>query len=246
MSIDWLTVIAQIINFLVLIWLLKKFLYRPILNGIATREAKIAKLIDDAEQAKESAHKAEAAFKVAKSQHLNEQEDLLTQAMAQVQTEREEILKQAHQQIIHEQAQAKHLLHKEKLEFLKQLKQNALEDLLQVSKKMLTDLADEQLESAIARQLVKRMEKMMPELNQSVFPYREGEIRSRLPLTPDSQKRLLVELQNILPHIRFSFINSDQQDFGLSLHMGGVEVVWTLTSYLNELIKRYQEQHSLT
>ena len=34
MSIDWITVAAQIVNFLVLVWLLKRFLYRPILNGI--------------------------------------------------------------------------------------------------------------------------------------------------------------------------------------------------------------------
>ena len=34
MSIDWITVAAQLINFLVLVWLLKRFLYRPILNGI--------------------------------------------------------------------------------------------------------------------------------------------------------------------------------------------------------------------
>ena len=35
MSIDWITVLAQIGNFLVLVWLLKRFLYKPILKGIA-------------------------------------------------------------------------------------------------------------------------------------------------------------------------------------------------------------------
>jgi len=33
MLIDWFTVIAQVINFLILVWLLKKFLYKPILDS---------------------------------------------------------------------------------------------------------------------------------------------------------------------------------------------------------------------
>ncbi|MCL1485860.1 MAG: hypothetical protein MH208_17135 [Marinobacter sp.] len=43
MSIDWITVLAQLANFLVLVWLLKRFLYRPILDGIDAREAEITK-----------------------------------------------------------------------------------------------------------------------------------------------------------------------------------------------------------
>ena len=45
MTIDWITVAAQIANFLVLVWLLRRFLYRPILDGIDAREAEIAKLV---------------------------------------------------------------------------------------------------------------------------------------------------------------------------------------------------------
>ena len=34
MLIDWFTVAAQVVNFLILVWLLKRFLYQPILNAI--------------------------------------------------------------------------------------------------------------------------------------------------------------------------------------------------------------------
>ena len=47
MLIDWFTVGAQAINFLVLVWLLKRFLYRPVLAAIDAREKKVtAKLVD--------------------------------------------------------------------------------------------------------------------------------------------------------------------------------------------------------
>ena len=37
MLIDWFTVGAQALNFLILIWLLKRFLYRPVLAAIEAR-----------------------------------------------------------------------------------------------------------------------------------------------------------------------------------------------------------------
>jgi len=54
MLIDWFTVGAQALNFLILVWLLKHFLYQPILNAIDAREKLIAKELADAD-AKKSA-----------------------------------------------------------------------------------------------------------------------------------------------------------------------------------------------
>jgi F-type H+-transporting ATPase subunit b len=39
MLIDWFTVGAQVLNFLILVWLLKRFLYKPILDAIDARES---------------------------------------------------------------------------------------------------------------------------------------------------------------------------------------------------------------
>ena len=49
MEINWFTVIAQIVNFLILVWLLKRFLYKPVLKAIDDREQKVAAKLKDAE-----------------------------------------------------------------------------------------------------------------------------------------------------------------------------------------------------
>ena len=49
MLIDWFTVCAQAINFLILVWLLKRYLYKPVLAAIDARERKVAARIVDAE-----------------------------------------------------------------------------------------------------------------------------------------------------------------------------------------------------
>ena len=62
MEINWFTVIAQIINFLILVWLLKRFLYKPVLNAIDEREKKIAAQLSDAETKKAEAQKERDVF----------------------------------------------------------------------------------------------------------------------------------------------------------------------------------------
>ena len=42
MLIDWFTVSAQAVNFLILVWLMKRYLYQPILVAIDAREKRIA------------------------------------------------------------------------------------------------------------------------------------------------------------------------------------------------------------
>lgn len=55
MQIDWFTVLAQIANFLVLIWLLQRFLYRPISQAMARREQRIEERLAEARESREQA-----------------------------------------------------------------------------------------------------------------------------------------------------------------------------------------------
>ena len=49
MKLDWFTVAAQIGNFLLLLWLLKRFLYRPILAAMAARQQRVAAALAEAQ-----------------------------------------------------------------------------------------------------------------------------------------------------------------------------------------------------
>ena len=62
MLIDWFTVAAQALNFLILVWLMKRFLYKPILKAIDTREKLIATELADAAAKKVEAQKEHAEF----------------------------------------------------------------------------------------------------------------------------------------------------------------------------------------
>ena len=70
MLIDWFTVGAQAINFIILVWLLKRFLYKPILDAVDAREKRIATELADADAKKAEAEKERDEF-----QHKNEEFD---------------------------------------------------------------------------------------------------------------------------------------------------------------------------
>src|SRR6185503_2040773 len=95
MLIDWFTVSAQVVNFLILVWLLKRFLYKPILNAIDAREKRIAAELADADTKKADAKKERDEFL-----HKNEEFDqqraaLLNKATADANTERQRLLDEA-------------------------------------------------------------------------------------------------------------------------------------------------------
>jgi hypothetical protein len=58
MLIDWFTVGAQALNFLILVWLMKRFLYKPILHAIDAREKRIAAELADADAKKAEAKRS--------------------------------------------------------------------------------------------------------------------------------------------------------------------------------------------
>ena len=95
MLINWFTVCAQAINFLILVWLLKRFLYKPILHAIDEREKGIAAQLASAEAKTAEAQKDRDDF-----QHKNEAFDkeraaLLKKATDDASAERQRLLDEA-------------------------------------------------------------------------------------------------------------------------------------------------------
>ncbi|MGE4304954.1 MAG: F0F1 ATP synthase subunit delta [Novosphingobium sp.] len=95
MRIDWWTLGLQTINLLVLVWILSRFLFKPISQIITDRQAAAAKLLDDAQAARDSA-KAEAEKSVAAQAEVMANRDaLLKAAIAEANTQKQAILEAA-------------------------------------------------------------------------------------------------------------------------------------------------------
>ena len=95
MSIDWFTFGAQIVNFLVLVGLLRYFLYGPIVNAMQQREQKVTQRLTDAESAKIEADRERVELKQETSSLRQQREDLLAQAKEDADNERQRLIADA-------------------------------------------------------------------------------------------------------------------------------------------------------
>src|SRR5580704_2922901 len=95
MLIDWFTVGAQALNFLILVWLLKHFLYKPILNAIDAREKLIAGKLTDADAKETEAQKERDEFQKKNEEFDQQRSALLSKATDEAKAERKRLLDEA-------------------------------------------------------------------------------------------------------------------------------------------------------
>lgn len=95
MHIDWWTFALQTVNFLILVWLLQRFLYRPVLTVIGKRREEIQNLVAAADRAKSAAEERRHQLDAALADAARERDRVLTEAREQAGQERESVLNAA-------------------------------------------------------------------------------------------------------------------------------------------------------
>ena len=95
MLINWFTVLAQIINFLILVVLLKFLLYDRIIKAMDEREAKIRSRLKAAEVKEKEAEQKANAFRLKNKELEDKREAMLSQAKEEAEAHRKELTEQA-------------------------------------------------------------------------------------------------------------------------------------------------------
>ena len=98
LGIDWLKLAAQLANFLLLLYLLNRFLFKPLLARMDERSAKIAKGLEDAEVAARDRELARAEREAAVAEARKEAADMLARANKIAEDTRNEIVREAREE----------------------------------------------------------------------------------------------------------------------------------------------------
>lgn len=160
MVIDWFTVGAQALNFLILMGLLKHFLYRPILDAIDTREKRIASQIVDAKHQKAEAHKEKEAFEQKNEAFDADRAELLKRATAAADAEGQRLIAAAHKAADAVAAKRHNALKAEEQDLRASVRRRTSEDVFAVTRKLIADLADASLDASIYKLFIARLKVM--------------------------------------------------------------------------------------
>jgi len=247
MLIDWFTVGAQALNFLILVWLMKRFLYRPILKAIDTREKLIAKELADAEAKKSEAQKERDEF-----QHKNEEFDqqraaLLTKATDEAKAEGLRLLEAARQAADALSAKRQESLVSDARNLNQAISRLTQQEVFAITRKALADLATTSLEERMGEVFDRRLRALNGQaknvLGQALKINSEPAlIRSTFDL-PAAQRAAIQNALNetFSADIHLRFETSPDLVSGIELSANGQKVGWTIADYLASLQKGVSE-----
>jgi len=243
MLIDWFTVGAQALNFLILVWLMKHFLYKPILNAIGAREKLIATELADA-----AAKKAEAQKEHEEFQHKNEEFDqqratLLSKATDEAKAERERLLDEARKAADALSAKRQDSLKIEAHNLSQAISRRTQQEVFAITRKALTDLATTSLEERVGEVFTRRLREMDGKAKETLGAALKtapepAVVRSAFDLPKDQRAAIQNAVNETFSadiHLRFE-TESDLLS-GIELTANGQKVAWSIADYLASLEK---------
>ena len=122
MSIEPSTLIFALINFFILLFCLKKFLYKPLFNMLDERAATIAKNVDDAEQARDKANALKAEYEASLKEAQTKAQEIIQNANKLGEETRAEIVAKAREEAARASEKAREEINREKEQALKDLR----------------------------------------------------------------------------------------------------------------------------
>lgn len=243
MLIDWFTIGAQALNFLLLVWLMKHFLYKPILGAIDTREKAVAKELADAGATMDEANKKQAEFQAKNEKFDQARAKLLKRTADEAAEERKKLLEEARLAAEALSAKRKETLENEAANLDKTILARCREEVFAMTRKVLSDLATTSLEERMCEVFIRRLRELD---NGAKKILREAMVSGSEPACVRSTFELPTQQQTaIRKAIHDAFSTDIQVDFetspdlvsGIDFSTHGQKLAWSISDYLSSMEK---------
>jgi F-type H+-transporting ATPase subunit b len=243
MLINWFTVLAQAVNFLILVWLLKRFLFKPILRAIDEREKGIASQLAQAE-----AKVAEAQEERDDFQHKNEAFDqqrsaLLTKATDEAKVERQRLLDEARKDADALRAKRQAVLQSEQRNLSQDIIRLTQKQVFAITRKTLADLANTSLEERMGDVLVGRVRALTGAAKEQLATAFKTSnhtvsVHSAFDLPPAQKSAIESAVKDTFaPDAHVQFETAPKLVSGIELSTNGQKLAWSISDYLAAMAK---------
>jgi len=232
MLIDWFTVAAQAVNFLILVWILKRVLYGPILNAMAERRRRVVAELDNARHSREVAE-GDAEEVRRKLEELDRAgETLLAEARRDAEQWKGEALAAMRAEMEERREQWLKALSRERTVISDRVRQRIGEQVVRLSEKVLRDLAGDDLEARSLMDFVSRLAGTDPKVRLSG----DVVVRTGFPLSKSVLERLETSIREHFPDcLEIAASRDESLGFGIVMIVGDNKWEWNLASYLDDV-----------
>ena len=241
MLINWFTVIAQIVNFLILVVLLKYLLYNRIIKAMDEREGKIQLHLKEAEE-KEQAAEQEAQSLREKNRDFDEKREyMLAQAKKEADARRKELIQEARQAATNLRLVWQEAVRREKESFVLNLRKMAATQAYSITRKAFEDLADAEPEERMVDVFLARIQKIKKKERDALVASikeagNEVVIQSAFEITSKMRKKVTQALHRHLSgEIAPRYETTPDLIMGIELKTRGRKIAWNLRHYLDTM-----------
>ncbi|MBI9113117.1 ATPase [Maridesulfovibrio ferrireducens] len=240
MLLDWFTVFAQIINFFVLIFLLKLFLYGPLVKAMKKRKERVA---DEMEQVRKAKSEADELNKSLQAKHLeleNKASEVMTEIHSEAEKWRQQAMISAQKEIDIQREEWLSALSREKDVIALNLKKRIMDEVTSVASRIILDLSDSNLEERVVAGLLRIIE-----MESVKVDCRENEIIIRTGFAHEGvhREKTVIMLNKLFPDCAEHIFKVEPElGFGIELVAGDRKWEWNLTSYVGDLEKNILEE----
>jgi F-type H+-transporting ATPase subunit b len=247
MLIDWFTIVAQALNFLILMWLMKRFLYKPIVRAIDAREKRIAQELADADTKQTEAEKERTTFQKRNEEFDQQRDALLSKAKDEVRAERQRLLDEVRQAADALRAKRQDALKREQQNLNEEITRRTREEVFAIARKTLTDLAGTTLEAGMSEVFTRRLRELTNEAKEGLAQALRTSsdpvfLRSAFELQPEQRAALQHALnETFSAEIPVRFETAPDVISGIELTANGRKVAWSIADYLTSLEKSVGE-----
>lgn len=243
MLIDWFTVAAQALNFLILVWLLKRFLYQPVLDAISAREQRIAKQLADAAAQAAAATSEREQFERKNKEFDTERAALLDTARAQATAEGQKLLELARQQADALRSRLQGAWREEQQLLGAEISRRTRDEVFAIARKTLADLAGVSLEQRMTQVLIERLSALGASERAllaaaTAAPAGALVVRTAFELQPPERSAIERAVSAIsATAAQLSYQTVPGLVSGIELCASGHKLAWSITDYLAALEK---------
>ena len=239
MGIDLVTLIAQIVNLLILIWLLKRFLYKPVLNMIKERQALIDEQINQAKQARQNAIAEEAEYQKKVATFDARRSQMFLEMQNQVDSLRKELTDEARKDVTHLHKLWQNELEQEKKAFDISIQNAIIKNFKLFATDALKDMVGVELNALVLKKFKERINKMTStqhkQFAQSARSVNQIAISTDTRLDAKMQSELkdfLTATFDLDKKIKFIFKVDSNLICGIQVQIGEQVTSWNLQNYL--------------
>lgn len=247
MLIDWFTIVAQLINFVILLVALKFLLFDRIVQAMDERRDRIEDGRRRAEEKRAEAEEEAERLQRERRELESERDELLDEARRDAEHRRQELIDEARRHVDEQEQQWLEALRRKQDRLARHLQRQAGDQVVEATRRVLADLADADLEDAVVAGFVRSIERLDDEEREAVadsLASADGAalIRTGFELS-ESRRESVREALCLLTGDEgpeFEWERDSTILAGIQVETEVARIGWTIDGYLDELLETFE------